>query len=108
MAHLPLDLDCNVPQWQCSAPLDADIAAHIRRAMMLQGFKWDTQVGDVNTLAPFALILPAQTWRQLAYLAECLTQEMLQAEVELQERPDLWQALGLPRSLRQAMSQHTP
>ncbi|MBM0744724.1 hypothetical protein JOY44_24510 (plasmid) [Phormidium sp. CLA17] len=59
MAHLPLDLDCNVPQWQCSAPLDADIAAHIRRAMMLQGFKWDTQVGDVNTLAPFALILPS-------------------------------------------------
>ncbi|XHX78519.1 MAG: glutathionylspermidine synthase family protein [Stenomitos frigidus ULC029] len=108
MAYLPLDLDCNMQQWQCSALLNAESAAQIRRAMMLQGFKWDTQVGDVNTLAPFALILLAQTWRQLAYLAECLTQEMLQAEAELQERPDLWQALGLPRSLRQAMSQPAP
>ena len=108
MAYLPLDLDCNIQQWQCSALLNADIAAQIRRAMMLQGFKWDTQVGDVNTLAPFALILPAQTWQQLAHLAECLTQEMLQAEAELQARPDLWQALGLPRSLRQAMSQPEP
>lgn len=108
MAHLPLDLDCNVQQWQCSAPMDADIAAQIRRAVMLQGFKWDAQVGNVNTLAPFALILPAQTWRQLTYLSECLTQEMLQAEAELPERPDLWQALGLPRSLRQAMFQPAP
>jgi glutathionylspermidine synthase len=108
MAHLPLNLDCNVQQWQCSALLNADMAVQMRRAMMLQGFKWDTQVGDVNTLAPFALILPAQTWRQLAHLAECLTQEILQAEAELQERPDLWQTLGLPRSLRQAMSQTTP
>lgn len=105
---MAFDLNCNMQQWQCSPLLDAESASQIRRGMMLQGFKWDTQVGDVNTLAPFALVLPAHTWQQLAHLAECLTQEMLQAEAELQERPDLWPALGLPRSLRQAISQPAP
>ena len=108
MVSIPLDLDCCLQQWRCSDPLDADVYAQIRQAMLLKGFKWDAQIGDINTLAPFALILPSHTWQQLAYLAELLTQETFAAEAELQQRPDLWKTLGLPRSLRPAMAQSAP
>ncbi len=101
----PTPLSCHLQHWRCSDLLNSDVCTQIRQFMMLEGFKWDAQVADVNTLAPFALILPSYVWSQLAQLAERLTQEALQAEGELQQRPDLWKHFGLPRSIQQAMTQ---
>lgn len=76
--------------------------------MNLRGSKWDTQQGDAAVLAPFALILPRDEWTLLAYLAEQLTAELLALEAELQDRPDLWPCLGLPRWLRAVMQGPEP
>jgi len=35
------------------SPLDTKLIAAIRRKAALEGCKWDAQVGDVTTLAPF-------------------------------------------------------
>jgi len=76
--------------------------------MGLEGFKWDAQVGDVGTLAPFALVLPTRAWEQLARLAEALARELKSAENELIHRPDLWPALGLPQRLSCALAGSDP
>lgn len=71
---------------------------------MLDHCKWDPQVGDVSTLARFALVLPAGEWRRLARLAEGLAAEMESAERELLRRPDLMGRLGLPAAVRRALA----
>ena len=99
----PLDLDCRCERWTCTPALDAGRFAAVRRRLVLDGFKWDPQVGDVCTLAPFALVLPASTWQQLAALAERLTAEALAAEAAAaSSRPA--GRLGLPRPLRRALA----
>ena len=103
-----IPLSCHLQQWRCSELLNAEVYGQIRQFMMLEGFKWDAQVADVNTLAPFALILPAHVWEQLVRLAELLTQEALAAELELQQRPDLWKHLGLPRAVQEAIAHSAP
>jgi len=73
--------------------------AGIRRRAVLDGCKWDPQVGDVSTLAPFPLLMRAGVWRRLATWADQLTTETLAAEMEVLEKPQLLDHLGLPRSL---------
>ena len=82
--------------------------AAIRRRAVLDGCKWDPQVGDVSTLAPFPLLMRAEVWRQLATWAEELTAETLAAEAEVLEKPDLLDSLGLPRSLRRVLKKTEP
>jgi glutathionylspermidine synthase len=108
LAQSELDLNCRFDKWQCSPELSREQFEPIRRRMVLDHCKWDPQVGDVSTLARFALILPADTWRQLANLAEKLTAEALQAEAELLHRPELLAHLGLPRKVRQALAVDLP
>jgi hypothetical protein len=103
-----LDLDCRCDLWQCSPVLSPAEFADLRQQLALNCFKWDAQVGDVSTLAPFALILPPQTWQQLATLAEQLSAEAIAAETELLQRPELIQHLGLPRSVRLALLAQAP
>jgi hypothetical protein len=93
------------PLWKAGAPLPANLFAAVRRRAMLDHCKWDAQVGDVATLADFPLILPAPVWRSFATMAEALTAEMFAAEDELLRRPELWERLGLPRSIRTVLRQ---
>jgi glutathionylspermidine synthase len=83
--------------------LSANDAFAVRQRMVLEGFKWDPQVGDTTTIAPFAIILSAATWRELSILAENLTSELMAVEAELVGRPDLHQRLGLPWRLRRVL-----
>ncbi|HKB05295.1 MAG TPA: hypothetical protein VKD90_23925 [Gemmataceae bacterium] len=76
----------------------------MRRRLVLDHFKWDPQVGDVETLAQFPLVLPAATARGLAALAESLAAETDLAERELLRRPDLLRRLGLPRRVRRILA----
>lgn len=87
------------PPWKVGATLDPPAFAELRRAAVFDCCKWDPQVEDVATLAPFPLILRAESWRELAALAEQLALETLAAERELLERTDLHRRLGLSRQL---------
>ena len=82
--------------------LDAKSIAAIRRKAALEGCKWDTQVGDVTTLAPFPLVMKRGVWGQLAAWAEQLADEAAKAEKEISERPELLRQLGFPRALQKA------
>jgi glutathionylspermidine synthase len=75
----------------------------IRKRAVLEGCKWDPQVGDIETLTNFALILPAPEWRLLSDYAELLAAEALAAETEILARPKLLDALGLPPAIKRVL-----
>lgn len=109
MSTLARDLPSLVPQAPGSHPLRAGPSlepqrfSSIRRALLLQYCKWDPQVGDVSTLAPFPLLMDKRRWSELESLAEKLTVELLAAERELLERDELHGVLAIPRALRHAL-----
>lgn len=74
-----------------------------RYRVIFEGYKWDPQVGDVNTVAREAVVLDSSLARQLAAHAEALARETVGLEHALLSRPDLYSTLNLPRSLRQAL-----
>jgi hypothetical protein len=88
--------------------LDAENFLAIRRRSALEGCKWDAQVGDTTTLAPFPLVMQRRVWNQLADWAEALTAEAQAAEMEISREPGLLHRLGLPRTLRHILADNTP
>lgn len=88
--------------------MDSTTFAAIRRRALLEGCKWDPQVGDAHTLASFPLVLKSSVWRKIAAQAEQLTAETLAAEEEISRRPALLEMLGLPRALRAILASNTP
>lgn len=90
------------------APVYGEAWSEIRRRAVLDGCKWDPQVGDIDTLSPFPLVLKASVWNQLACHSEQLTAEAIFAENEISERPDLIAHLGLPRALRRVLTNESP
>jgi glutathionylspermidine synthase len=93
--------------WLAVTPLGDEAYRRIRRRAIFECFKWDPQVEDTATLAPFPLVLRASAWRELAMLAEALARETVAAEAELLERPELHSALALPRRVRSALRQRS-
>jgi hypothetical protein len=87
----------SAPALRAGKPIDPEAFEEIRRRAILECCKWDPQVGDVGTLAPFPLILRGDEWSRLAGWAERMSAEALEAERELLEDAD---DLGLPRALR--------
>lgn len=94
------------PPWRSAPPIAPEAFAGVRRRAIFDCCKWDPQVEDVATLAPFPLLLPRQTWDEIAALAEALAAEAAEAEAELLRRPELHRRLGLPRAVRRAL-RHT-
>jgi len=92
-----------IPRLWAGEALDQRAFSTIRRRAVLEGCKWDPQVGDVSTLAPFPLILNRRTWAELAALTEQLSAETFRAEQEILGRPELLSALGLPRAVGNAL-----
>ncbi|HEY4003301.1 MAG TPA: hypothetical protein VGO93_30815, partial [Candidatus Xenobia bacterium] len=93
---------------KATATLSSRDFADIRRKMILDHCKWDPQVGDVSTLADFALVMQADAWSELARLAEQLTAELLTVETQLLAYPTLWPRLGLPAPLARALRRNRP
>lgn len=100
---LPLHETALIPDLRAGPALDPATMCSVRRQLMLDGCKWDPQVGDVDTLAPFPIILKRQVWTRLAAEAEQLTREAMTAEAEIVRRPELLARLGLPRALLRAL-----
>ena len=84
--------------------LDTKTIAAIRRRAALEGCKWDIQVGDVTTLAPFPIVMKRRVWERLAVLAEQLAAEAAAAEEEISHRPELLDELGFPQALRRVLA----
>src|SRR5687768_5495276 len=82
--------------WLAARPLGPGAYAAFRRGAVFECCKWDPQVEDTATLAPFPLVIEPETWREIASLAQALAHETLSAELELVERPHLHAELGLP------------
>jgi glutathionylspermidine synthase len=83
-------------------PVESGVA--IRNAMALNFCKWDPQVGDVATLAPFPLVLNEAHRKYLFQAAEQLTQELFAAEDEIVGNSQLLMQLSLPRKIRLLLS----
>jgi glutathionylspermidine synthase len=99
-------IDRDLQPYRVTESVDAATSAEIRRRMAIDWCKWDPQVGDVCTIAPFALILQLREWRRLAHWAEELFAELVAAERELLHRPEPTANLGIPRKLRRALHNH--
>lgn len=68
--------------------------------MEIEHCKWDAQVGDVSTLAPFPLLMTPNAWAELAASAELLAAETIAMEQALVEKVELHRVLALPSPLR--------
>ena len=88
--------------------VDTATLSSLRRRAVLEGCKWDPQVGDVDTLTPFPLVLKRSVWKQIASQAEQLTQEAVAAEEEISRRPELLKLLGLPTALCRVLAEGAP
>lgn len=97
-----------LPGIRAASALDPKTALDIRRRAALEGCKWDSQVGDVTTLAPFPLVMKRSMWEQLSAWAEQLAAEAAEAEREIARRPELLRILGLPRKLQEVLADESP
>ena len=88
--------------------LDDAVMREVRRVMELRHHKWDAQVGDVTTLAPFPLLMDRTTWSELSSFAEQLFGETTLIERELGARPSLHATVAVPRTLRRLLAGGTP
>ena len=88
--------------------VDARTFSTIRRRALIEGCKWDPQVGDSDSLCPFPLILRSSEWKRLASQAEQLTAEAIAAEEEISRDPALIKHLGFPRPLSAALAADLP
>jgi hypothetical protein len=88
--------------------LDAETFSALRRRAMLEGCKWDIQVGDSTTLAPFPLVMNGTLWHELAQQAEQLAAETAAAEKEIINRPELLRLLGMPPALLNTLASNAP
>jgi hypothetical protein len=83
--------------------LDASSYRDYRRRAIFACHKWDPQVEDVPTIAPYALAISSIDWAWLAAAAQRLAAEVVACETELWQRPDLDRALAIPWPLRAAL-----
>src|SRR5205823_2480068 len=103
----PMLSRAHAPSLRAGPALDPVDFRDLRRRLVLDGCKWDPQVGDVATIAPFPLILVSGAWRNLSAAAETLARESVDLETSLLYRRDLHARLGLSRPLRRAL-RHVP
>jgi glutathionylspermidine synthase len=94
--------------WVETGSVDPAEHARLRRRAIFECCKWDPQVEDVSTVAPFPLMLRRDAWEEIARLSETLAAEAIAAEEELARRPDLHRDLGLPFFVRRALRHGDP
>jgi glutathionylspermidine synthase len=93
----------NLP-WKIVEPISAQTFADMRRTAIFECCKWDPQVEDICTLSPLPLVLTADAWNDLVFLAEDLARETIAAEFAILQRPRLLKQLSIPWRLRRQLS----
>lgn len=94
---------------RAGAALEREEFFAVRKRAVLEGCKWDPQVGDVGTLANFPLLMSRERYERLAAWAEELSAETFAAEQEVVlEKPLLLKHLGLPWAVRRALTGRAP
>ncbi len=89
--------------WIETAPVDPAEHLRLRRRAIFECCKWDPQVEDVSTVAPFPLLLRREAWDGIVRDSEALAAEVMAAEEELAHRPELHRELGIPFAVRRAL-----
>lgn len=89
----------NVAPFLPVEPLPPPVASAIRRRAIFECCKWDPQVEDVSTIADVPIILNRTEWLSLVLAAESLAVEVVNAERELRQRPELHATLALPGTI---------
>jgi len=80
----------------------------LERRLHLDCNKWDTQVGDHQTLLNQALIMKGQDWDFLCRASEQLAAETAQLESALLKHPNSAKSLGLPKAIWPILSAQRP
>lgn len=88
---------------QTLAALEPRLFSGVRERAIFECYKADPQVGDVDVLSPFPLLIAREDWKLLAGGAEKLAAETAAMEEELFSRPSLHKALGLPGPIRRML-----
>ncbi len=88
------------PPLRAGAPLDERDYAGLLQRLALDGCKWDLQLGDRATVAPFPLVLESGAARELGDLAQALARELFALVERLQLRRELHPRLAVPRAVR--------
>lgn len=94
-----------VAPMRLGAPLAPSTFAALRRRAIFECCKWDPQVEDVSTIAPFPLWLSRATWAHVSDLAARLHDETIAMERALVGAPShVLDELALPRAVRRALA----
>jgi len=83
--------------------IDDEEYSRYRYDVIFQGYKWDPQVEDANTVSEYVALLDQETVEELAALAEQLAAETMAMEEEMLHQPSCAKALGLPAVMVRAM-----
>lgn len=74
-----------------------------RLKIIFEGYKWDPQFSDNNTIAPYYLVINQKEHELLVDLVEKLGKETEEAENYLYQNPALLKELKLPRKIKNAV-----
>jgi glutathionylspermidine synthase len=85
------------------ALIPEDKYSEYRYDAIFKAYKWDPQVGDHNTVAKHVVIIDQETARQLERYAEQLSEETMQMEEALINKPKLVKKLGFPGKIEKAI-----
>jgi glutathionylspermidine synthase len=85
-------------------PIPKDKYKDYRNKVIFNCFKWDPQVGDVNTISDSVVVIDSNTAKKLALWSEQLARETVLMEEALLKKPSLYKTLGLPKALKKALS----
>jgi len=71
--------------------------------VIFDGYKWDPQYLDNNTIARHVLVITDDEHNELESLTEKLYHETFKAELVLKDKPELTKPLTLPRKIRKEL-----
>ena len=92
-------------------PIPEEKYEYYKQRLMFEGYKWDPQFVDNNTVAKYVLVLSEEEARTIAAYTDKLAKETMKAEQFINDNLDKAKALRLPKRLKkeiQSMTNYDP
>ena len=92
-------------------PIPEEKYEYYKQRLMFEGYKWDPQFVDNNTVAKYVLVLSEEEARTIAAYTGKLAKETMKAEQFINDNLDKAKALRLPKRLKkeiQSMTNYDP